>query len=126
MKTNWRVKNLPKNQIREKNGRWKGGSIIRSDGYELVRIGVVKRNQKGARYKLKHRIVMEKYLGRVLLRSEIVHHKNGNKSDNRIENLELLNQSDHINKHRIDITLKRNDIKPETIEKYKKLSPTPI
>lgn len=42
-----------------------------------------------------HRYVMEQFIGRKLLSSEIVHHINSNKLDNRIENLIIMTKSEH-------------------------------
>ena len=89
----------PPNLKGEENGMWKGGTIIRKDGYHMVRVGVISKKSKGARYKLLHRIVMEIHLGRPLLRSEIVHHKDGDKGNNRLRNLEVLTQSIHAKIH---------------------------
>lgn len=54
----------------------------------------VKRN-----YKREHRTVMENYLGRKLGRYEVIHHINGNKQDNRIENLQIMTNSEHAKLH---------------------------
>ena len=42
-----------------------------------------------------HRAIMEGILGRTLNKSEVVHHKNGNKVDNRPENLEVMSRAEH-------------------------------
>jgi len=68
---------------------WKGGRILNKDGYvELYRPGHPNA-KKHTRYMLEHRLVMEEKLGRFLKDGEVVHHKNGVKTDNRPENLEL-------------------------------------
>ena len=56
--------------------------------------------QKSGVTKAEHRWVMEEHLGRKLQRTEIVHHINEDKLDNRIENLEIMNVSEHLKLHK--------------------------
>ena len=77
---------------------WKGGKIL-TKGYIKIR---VPEHPFAAmnKYVCEHRLVMEKHIGRYLKPTEIVHHKNHIKTDNRIENLELLqSNADHRHKH---------------------------
>lgn len=68
--------------------------IYNEKGYKLVlRLNHPMANSKG--YILEHRLVMSEYLGRELSRKELVHHVNGIKDDNRIENLSLLTPTTH-------------------------------
>jgi hypothetical protein len=70
------------------HGCWKGGRIIDGDGYVRIWAPEDERSNCG-RYMKEHTLVMEAILGRRLFHGENVHHMNGNRVDNRPENLEL-------------------------------------
>jgi hypothetical protein len=86
---------------------WKGGRRQNRQGYILVYVqkddfwASMARFSRGSPggYALEHRLVMAKHLGRNLWDWEVVHHKNGIKDDNRIENLELSTNAAHITDH---------------------------
>jgi hypothetical protein len=62
-----------------------GEGHTNKDGYRIIGVG--------GKVKLEHRYVMEQHIGRELLPEETVHHINGIRSDNRLENLELWSTS---------------------------------
>jgi hypothetical protein len=65
-----------------------GSRFTMAEGYVKIHIpGHPTANGDG--YVLEHRLVMERVLGRHLVKGESVHHKNGQRADNRPENLEL-------------------------------------
>jgi hypothetical protein len=59
---------------------------------------LIRQNARGKR-QYTHRIIMELNVGRKLTTSELVHHKNGNIKDNRIENLEIISRAEHAKLH---------------------------
>lgn len=67
---------------------WRGGRGATDKGY-MAAYAPGHPAAKSSGRVLEHRLVMEKHIGRYLASYESVHHKNGVRSDNRIENLEL-------------------------------------
>jgi len=55
-------------------------------------------------YCMEHRLVMARGIGRPLTPNDIVHHRNGDKTDNAPENLEITDRKAHLTAHRADVT----------------------
>jgi len=73
-------------QLGNKNHCWKGGRTTTSDGYIKIKmIGHCLADKRG--YVLEHRLIASKKYNLILKPTDIVHHLNGVRSDNRFENL---------------------------------------
>ena len=77
---------------------WKIRRIIDKGEYNYALVPEHPRATKQG-YVLEQRIVIENYLGRLLNPDEVVHHKNGNKKDNRPANLEVMSNGEHVRHH---------------------------
>lgn len=74
----------------EKSNLWKGGRSIKEGGYVLITV------PDRPKMVFEHRYKIEKLLGRRLHRWEFVHHRNGNKQDNRLRNLMVVTHNNHM------------------------------
>ncbi len=87
------------NEEQKRRAAFNDGSAMRDTGE-----GKTYRKMMGRH---EHRRVAEQMAGRPLTFDDVVHHKNGNKRDNRPENLELTTRTEHINAHRQDLSAGR-------------------
>jgi len=87
----------------EKSSTWKGGRFKSPDGYIYIYIGkddffspmATSSRHRWGGYILEHRLVIAKYLKRCLDKTELVHHKDGDRQNNIISNLVLSSKKKH-------------------------------
>lgn len=98
LRNNGVTKDFPTQRSGEQHYAWKG-RLIDANGYVLIHKKSHPHARKYTNYVFEHRLVMEAHLGRPLERCEAVHHIDGNKQNNSIENLELFeNNAAHLRK----------------------------
>ena len=81
----------------ERSGTWKGGRQVRKKHVLIKKHDYPGADKNG--YILEHRYIMQEHLGRLLKEDEIIHHKNENPLDNRIENLQIMTNAEHTRHH---------------------------
>lgn len=115
--------NIPRRTISEaqegkfgkENSAWKGGRTKDAQGYIRV-YSPEHSHYTNHKHIYEHRLVMEKHIGRYLYPYECVHHINGIRDDNRIENLELLPSGKH--NTRVQEVYKENKFLREVVASF--------
>lgn len=75
--------------VRENNPRWRGGRFVDKAGYVYLWVGSEHPLAQKSGYVLEHRLVMSGVVGRTLTADETVHHIDGDRENNRPDNLQL-------------------------------------
>ncbi len=113
----WGISTCPRTQFKKghkglrgrNHPRWKGGKSLTHGYVEILRPNHTFAHQKG--YVPEHRFIIEKYIGRYLLITEIVHHVNENKIDNNLKNLMVfISKSAHVRFHKNPNNVKKEEI----------------
>lgn len=87
------------NQKRENHPVWKGGRRFDKDGYVLIYAPDHPWPRRGG-YIREHILLIERSLGRRLQPGECVHHKDHNRQNNALDNLEIIMRGQHSKQHR--------------------------
>jgi len=74
---------------------WSGGKRIDKNGYIYILVGKEHHLSDPYGYALEHRVIAEEVIGRKLRKDEVVHHADGDRHNNKPENLIVMSKSNH-------------------------------
>lgn len=83
------------------HNQWKNGRIRHTNGYMTVHVGKEHSMANSKGYAYEHRLILADYLGRDLLKTELVHHIDLDPTNNALENLLLVSMSQHMSIHNL-------------------------
>jgi len=90
-------KKISESHLGKKHWNWKGGKMVTGEGYLCAYCPFHPLASKN--HLKEHRLVLEQKIGRPLNKDEFVHHIDGNKQNNNIDNLEIMTNSEHLKLH---------------------------
>lgn len=87
-------KKIAAHQTGNGNSVWNNGRTIANGGYVMLLVRNHPHADVNGRVKEEH-LVIEKHIGRYLIPNEVVHHKDENKQNNKIKNLQVMTRKEH-------------------------------